>query len=175
MGFHQNWSLAESVQSSTWRELKAVCLTLEAFASPLSDSKVIWYSDKQNVESILLNGSKKSDFQELDLQAFKFVSSIAYLSMLSGFRGIGLRQPIPSASLLILLIMFSVMLFFRKLIAFGARMLLIGSRVTGSTCPIFRDCLSKEKPAIPFLVPAPLVLTLSLFVWTSVIPGPLRV
>lgn len=68
--FHQNWSPAESVQSSTWRELKAVCLALEAFASRLTDSKVIWYSDNQNVESILLNGSKKSDLQELALQAF---------------------------------------------------------------------------------------------------------
>ena len=68
--FHQNWSPAESVQSSTRRELKAVCLALEAFASRLSDSKVIWYSDNQNVESILLIGSKKSDLQELALQAF---------------------------------------------------------------------------------------------------------
>jgi len=75
--FHQNWSPAESVQSSAWREFKAVCLALEAFrvrvkvrANRLSDSKVVWYCDNQNVESILLNSSKKSDFQELALQAF---------------------------------------------------------------------------------------------------------
>ena len=35
--FYQNWSLVERAQSSTWRELKAVCLALEAFASHFSD------------------------------------------------------------------------------------------------------------------------------------------
>ena len=69
--FHQNWSLAESVRSSTWRELKAVCLALEAFASRLSNSKVFWYSDNQNVESILRNGSRKCDLQELALVVFR--------------------------------------------------------------------------------------------------------
>ena len=38
---HQNWSIAESAQSSTWTELKAVCLVLEAFASHLSGFKVV--------------------------------------------------------------------------------------------------------------------------------------
>ena len=56
---HQNWSIAETAQSSTWRELKAVCLALEAFASHLSGAKVVWYSDNQNV-----------DLQLLALQAF---------------------------------------------------------------------------------------------------------
>ena len=70
--FHQNWSTAESAKSSTWRELKAVCLALEAFASHLSSSEVAWYmySDNQNVVSILLNGSQKVDLQLLALQAF---------------------------------------------------------------------------------------------------------
>ena len=69
--FHQNWSLAESVRSSTWRELKAVCLALEVFASRLCNSKVFWYSDNQNVESILRNGSRKCDLQELALVVFR--------------------------------------------------------------------------------------------------------
>ena len=56
-----NCSPEERVQSSTWRELKVVCLALESLAGRLSDSKVIWYSDNQNVESILHNGSKKLD------------------------------------------------------------------------------------------------------------------
>ena len=68
--FHQNWSPEEKVRSSTWRELKAVCLALEAFAGPLSNARVIWYSDNQNVESILLNGSRKLDLQALALEAF---------------------------------------------------------------------------------------------------------
>ena len=69
--FHQNWSPEEKVQSSAWRELKAVCLALEAFADLLSNARVIWYSDNQNVESILLNGSRKLDLQALALEAFK--------------------------------------------------------------------------------------------------------
>ena len=56
---HQNWSLAGSVRNSTWRELKAVCL------------KVFWYSDNQNVESILHNGSRKCDLQQLALVVFQ--------------------------------------------------------------------------------------------------------
>ena len=67
---HQNWSIAETMQSSTWWELKAVCFALEAFASRLSGSKVVWYSDNQNVTSILLNGSRKADLQLLALRAF---------------------------------------------------------------------------------------------------------
>ena len=67
---YQNWSIAETAQSSTCRELKAVCLALEAFASRLSGSKVVWYSDNQNVAFILLNGSRKTDLQLLALQAF---------------------------------------------------------------------------------------------------------
>ena len=39
--FHQNWSSEESAQSSPWRELKAVSLALEAFASHFSGFKVI--------------------------------------------------------------------------------------------------------------------------------------
>ena len=61
--FHQNWCPTESLQSSTWRELKAVGIALQAFAASSSDSKAIWYSDDKNVASILLNISKKSDLQ----------------------------------------------------------------------------------------------------------------
>ena len=67
--FHQNWS--ESVRRSTWREFKAVCLALLAFASPLSNSKVFWYSDNQNVESILLDYSRRCDLQDLALVVFQ--------------------------------------------------------------------------------------------------------
>ena len=70
--FHQNWS--ESVRRSTWRELKAVCLALLAFASPLSNSKVFWYPDNQNVESILRDGSGKRDLQDLALVVFQICS-----------------------------------------------------------------------------------------------------
>ena len=60
--FHQNWSPEEKEQSSTCREPKAVCLALEAFAR-LSSARVIWYLDNQNVESALLNASRKLELQ----------------------------------------------------------------------------------------------------------------
>ena len=71
LAFHQNWSPEGKVQSSTWRELKANFLALEAFAGRFSNARVIWYSDNQNVESILLNGSRKLDLQALALEAFQ--------------------------------------------------------------------------------------------------------
>lgn len=46
-------------------------LALEAFAGRLSKVMVIWYSDNQNVESILLDGSRKLDLQALALGAFQ--------------------------------------------------------------------------------------------------------
>ena len=71
--FHQNWS--ESVRRSTWRELKAVCLALLAFGSPLhNQSKVFWYSDNHNVESILRDGSRKPDLRDLALVVFQICS-----------------------------------------------------------------------------------------------------
>ena len=70
--FYRNW--AESVRRSTWRDLKAVCLALLAFASPSSNSKVFWYSDNQNVESILRDGSRKCDLKNLALVAFQICS-----------------------------------------------------------------------------------------------------
>ena len=54
------------------REPKAVYLTLEAFAGRLSNARVIWYSDNQNVESALLNGSRKLDLQVLASKPFRF-------------------------------------------------------------------------------------------------------
>ena len=61
--FHQNWSPEKKEKSSTCREPKVVCLALEAFAGLLSSARFIWYSDNQNVESALLNGSRKLDLQ----------------------------------------------------------------------------------------------------------------
>ena len=53
----------EKEQSSTCRERKAVCLALEAFAGCLSSARAFWYLDNQNVESALLNGSRRLDLQ----------------------------------------------------------------------------------------------------------------
>ena len=77
---HQNWSPEEKEQSSTCREPKAACLALEAFAGRLSNARVIWYSDNQNVESAPLNGSRKLDLQVLAFKHYRFA-----LLMLGGY------------------------------------------------------------------------------------------
>ena len=61
--FRQNWSPEESAQSSTWRELKAISLAVEAFANHFSGCKVIWYTNSQSVESIIVNGSRKAELR----------------------------------------------------------------------------------------------------------------
>ena len=43
------WSKEEAQQSSTWRELKAVRLVLEAFSIKLKNQRVRWFTDNQNV------------------------------------------------------------------------------------------------------------------------------
>ena len=82
---HQNWSPEEKERSSTCREPEAVCLASKAFAGRLSNARVIWYSDYQNVESALLNGSRKLDLQMLAFKHYRFVLSIAFHSMLGGY------------------------------------------------------------------------------------------
>ena len=82
---HQNWSTEEKEQSSTCGEPKAVCLTLKALAGCLSNARVIWHSDYQNVESALLNASRKLDLQVLAFKHYRFGLSIAFHLMLGGY------------------------------------------------------------------------------------------
>uniref|UniRef100_A0A1X7UDE2 RNase H type-1 domain-containing protein n=1 Tax=Amphimedon queenslandica TaxID=400682 RepID=A0A1X7UDE2_AMPQE len=50
---HGQWSPTGSVKSSTWRELRALTLTLKAFATELSNHRVRWFTDNQNVAHII--------------------------------------------------------------------------------------------------------------------------
>jgi hypothetical protein len=61
--FQQNWSDFESSQSSTYRELKAVLLSLQAFKCELASQSIMWYTDSKNVVSIISNGSKVPELQ----------------------------------------------------------------------------------------------------------------
>ena len=51
--FQQNWSELDSSRSSTFRELKAVSLSLGAFIEELKSRTVSWFTDNQN-ECLLL-------------------------------------------------------------------------------------------------------------------------
>ena len=63
--FHQNWSDFEKAQSSTFRELLAVSLSVKAFVESLRAQTVTWFTDNQNVVRIVNSGSKTPALQEL--------------------------------------------------------------------------------------------------------------
>ena len=50
--FHQNWSDFKKAQSSIYRELLAVSLSLQAFNESLKAQTVTWFTDNQNIVQI---------------------------------------------------------------------------------------------------------------------------
>ena len=64
------WTEQEAQQSSTWRELTAVLRVLMAVAAKLSNFRVRWFTDNQNVAHILVVGSKKPLLQAVALRIF---------------------------------------------------------------------------------------------------------
>ena len=71
--FHQNWSDFEISQSSTFRELPAVFLSLQAFIDSLSARTVVWYARIVNV------GSKVPALQRmaLDIHRLCLLASVS--------------------------------------------------------------------------------------------------
>ena len=67
---HGQWSQEEAVQSSTFRELKAVRLVLESIAHKLMNARVRWFTDNQNVVRIIEVGSRKPHIQAEALRVF---------------------------------------------------------------------------------------------------------
>lgn len=61
------WNLFERGKSSTWRETEAVSRVLKSSVALLRNSSVNVYSDNKNVQSVLLNGSRKTDIQSIAL------------------------------------------------------------------------------------------------------------
>ena len=69
--FQQNWSEQESSESSTFRELMAVSLSLYAFVGELKSRTVSWFTDNQNVVSVVNKGSKVSELNSISLDIFQ--------------------------------------------------------------------------------------------------------
>ena len=67
---HGQWSEAEALLSSTWRELKAVYLVLRSFTGKLAGHRVKWFTDNQGVMYIIRSGSKKQHLQEGAIEIF---------------------------------------------------------------------------------------------------------
>ena len=69
--FHTNWSDDERTKSSTWRELQTVYLAIQAFTTDLSNRTIAWFTDNQNVPSIINKGSRVPELQTLALKLFQ--------------------------------------------------------------------------------------------------------
>ena len=67
---HGLWLPDEAAKSSTWREIRAVRMVLEALKAKLTNERVRWFTDNQNVVRILMVGSRKPDLQAEALAVF---------------------------------------------------------------------------------------------------------
>lgn len=74
---HGLWSAEESLKSSTWRELTAVCRSLKSLGHFLSHHRVKWFSDNQSVTSIVHKGSMKQELQDIAFEIFNLCISNA--------------------------------------------------------------------------------------------------
>ncbi|VDI66658.1 Hypothetical predicted protein [Mytilus galloprovincialis] len=67
---HGMWVESERSNSSTWKELSAVKKVLLSLINIISGKKVKWFTDNQNVVSIVSKGSTKTILQNLALDIF---------------------------------------------------------------------------------------------------------
>ena len=76
---HGQWTEEESARSSTWRELAAVVRVLKALSTKLTNSRVKWFTDNQNVARIVQVGSRVKELQVLSADLFKLALSYEIL------------------------------------------------------------------------------------------------
>ena len=69
--FYQNWSDFKRSQTSTYRELLAVSLSLKAFTDSLKAQSVTWFTDNQKVVRIVYFRSRVPAIQSLALDIFQ--------------------------------------------------------------------------------------------------------
>ena len=67
---HKMWSSEEALKSSTYRELKAVFITLFFLQEVFQNRLVKMYTDNQNVVRITNTGSMKLELQSLAIEIF---------------------------------------------------------------------------------------------------------
>jgi hypothetical protein len=54
--FHKMWELSETLESSTWRELKTIELALLSFKNVFEGKVIKWFIDNQNCIRIIQSG-----------------------------------------------------------------------------------------------------------------------
>lgn len=69
--FHTNWTEEERMKSSTWRELQTVLLALQTFEIYVQNRTIAWFTDNQNVVSIVSKGSRVAELQDMALKLFE--------------------------------------------------------------------------------------------------------
>jgi tRNA(Ile)-lysidine synthase TilS/MesJ len=69
----------EAQLSSTWRELKCAEYTLQSLKQYLTRQKVNWFTDNQNVETIVRKGSIRRHLQIIAVQYFQIMYHTEYI------------------------------------------------------------------------------------------------
>ncbi|CAC5414329.1 unnamed protein product [Mytilus coruscus] len=70
--FHKMWTCSETVQNSTWRELKAIELALFSFKDSFTGKTIKWFTDNQNCVKIVNSGSMKENLHIIAKSIFSF-------------------------------------------------------------------------------------------------------
>jgi hypothetical protein len=68
--FHKMWTTDEALESSTWRELKAIELALCSFQHVFSGKSLNWYTGNQKCVTIVEAGSMKENVQAIAMSMF---------------------------------------------------------------------------------------------------------
>ena len=68
----------ESIQNSTWREMKAIEQALSSFKLQFSDKSLKWYTDNQNCLRIVQAGNMNEPLQSLAYSIFSICTNIQY-------------------------------------------------------------------------------------------------
>jgi hypothetical protein len=64
------WTTDEALESSTWRELKAIELALCSFQHVFSGKSLNWYTGNQKCVTIVEAGSMKENVQAIAMSMF---------------------------------------------------------------------------------------------------------
>ncbi|CAC5423024.1 unnamed protein product [Mytilus coruscus] len=67
---HTMWKSAEMLESSTWRELKAIELALMSYHYVFAEKSLKWLTDNQNCVRIVQAGSMKEKLQNIAISIF---------------------------------------------------------------------------------------------------------